>query len=276
MIKDSKMKDEQKSDDELLDELDTMYQRVADLQGKGAVSEQPGSPYEYTKSTDGTASTHGKVVSSFVNGTYTILGKPFKKKPGQSKKWFYRRIFVIPMSLSMILFALILILAIVKSMNTPRDSNLGYVQPSTVASPSELAKPPSASPSVPTEQEAPQNTEESAEKRESISLGSKRADNLLTQNGYYAIQVGAFHNWENTRDLMEAFGKKGLNAYWISRESRKRGILYRVFVGRFPDRNEAAEFARDRRILRDYPGSFIRMISPSEINHYTITHPPDE
>jgi hypothetical protein len=41
------------------------------------------------------------------------------------------------------------------------------------------------------------------------------------------------------------------------------------------DRNEAAEFVKGNSILSDYPGSFIRMISSSEMNH-SITHPPDK
>jgi cell division septation protein DedD len=171
------------------------------------------------------------------------------------------------MSLSLILFALVLILTILKPMITPRASNLGYVQQSTVAPPSELVEPPSVSPSVQTKQEVVLNTEGNEEKKESISQEIKKADNLFTRNGYYTIQVGAFHEWENVRDLMEVFEREGLEAYWISRESRNRGILYRVFVGRFMDRNEAVEFVKGRRILNDYPGSFIRVISSSEINH---------
>jgi cell division septation protein DedD len=261
------MKDKQRSDEELFDELDSMYQRVADLEGEGTAPRHPSTPYDYGETAEEAASGHGTVVSSPGHRTHAILGEPFKKKPGQNKKWFYRRMIIIPMSLSLILFALILILTIVKPMITPRGSNLGYVQRTTVGHPSELAKPPSGSPSVQTEQEAMQNTGGNVEKKESISQEIKKADNLFTQNGYYAIQVGAFHNWENARDLMEVFKEKGLEAYWMSRESRNRGILYRVFVGRFMDRNEAAEFVKGRRILNDYPGSFIRVISSSEINH---------
>ena len=260
------MKDKQRSDEELFDELDTMYQRVADLEGKEAAPEHPSTAYDYGETTEEAASSHGTVVSSPGHRTHAILEKPFKNKLGQNKKWFYRRIIIIPMSLSLILFALVLILTIVKPMITPRGSNLGYVQQSTVAPPSELVEPPSASPSVQTKQEAMQNTEGNVEKKESISQGNKKADNLLTQNGYYAIQVGAFHNGKTLATLWKSL-KEGLEAYWISRESRNRGILYRVFVGHFMDRNEAAEFVKGKRILNDYPGSFIRVISSSEINH---------
>jgi cell division septation protein DedD len=261
------MKDKQRSDEELFDELDTMYQRIADHEGEEAASEHPSTPYEYGETTGGAVSSHGTVVSSPGYSAHGIPGEPFKKKPGQNKKWYYRRIVIIPMSLFSILFALILILTIVKPMISPRGSNLRYVQQPTVAPPSELAKPPPAPPPVQTEQEAMQKGEENVDKKESISQGKRGADNPFTQNGYFAIQVGAFHEWENARDLMEVFKREGLDAYWISRQSRNRGILYIVFVGHFMDRSEAVEFVKGRRILNNYPGSFIRMISSSEMNH---------
>ena len=179
------------------------------------------------------------------------------------------------MSLPLVLVALILTLAIVKPTITPRRSNLGYVKQKTVTPPSKLEEPPPALPSVQAEQEAMQMTEEKAEKKESDSEAKKRADSPVTQNGYYAIQVGAFYEWENARDLMEDFKREGLDAYWISRESRDRGILYRVYVGRFMERNEAAEFVKGNSILSDYPGSFIRVISSSEMSH-SITDLPDK
>jgi cell division septation protein DedD len=182
---------------------------------------------------------------------------------------------IVPMSLPLILVALILTLAVVKPTITPRRSNLGYVQQKTVARPSKLVEPPPASPSVQAEQEAMQKTEENLEKKELNFQANKRADNLFTRNGYYAIQVGAFYEWENARDLMEVFKREGLDAYWISRESKNRGILYRVFVGCFIDRNEAAEFVKGNSILSAYPGSFIRVISSSEMSH-SIPHHPDK
>jgi hypothetical protein len=66
---------------------------------------------------------------------------------------------------------------------------------------------------------------------------------------------------------MEVFKREGLEAYWISRQSRSGGILYIVFVGHFMDRNEAAKFVKGKSILNDYPDSFVRMISSSEMNH---------
>jgi cell division septation protein DedD len=243
-----------------------MYQRVADLEGEETASDQPSTPYEYGETTGEAASGYGTVVSSTGIRTHAIPGEPFKKKRGRNKKWYYRRNLMIPMSLFLIAFVFILISTLVKPMITPRGSNLGYVQQKTVAPPSELAKPPSAPPSVQTEQEVIQKAEENVDKKESNSQGNRRNDNAFTRNGNFAIQVGAFHEWENARDLMEVFKREGVEAYWISRQSRSRGILYIVFVGHFMDRNEAAKFVKGNGILNNYPDSFIRMISSSEMN----------
>jgi cell division septation protein DedD len=112
-----------------------------------------------------------------------------------------------------------------------------------------------------------QETEAKEEKAESVPQGRMKPDTPLAPNRYYAMQVGAFHNWENARDLVEVFKGKGLDVYWITTESRNEGILYKVLVGHFIDRNEAAEFMKDKSILNDYPGSFILAISSSKVGH---------
>jgi cell division septation protein DedD len=70
---------------------------------------------------------------------------------------------------------------------------------------------------------------------------------------------------ENVRDLVGVLKKEGLDAYWIASKSTKRGALYKVFVGKFMDRNEAAQFQKDKTILKNYPDSFIQEVSSSRI-----------
>jgi cell division septation protein DedD len=69
---------------------------------------------------------------------------------------------------------------------------------------------------------------------------------------------------ENVRDLVEVFKKEGLDAYWIASTSKRRGALYKVFVGQFMDRNEAAQFQKDKKILKNFPDSFVQEISSSK------------
>jgi cell division septation protein DedD len=85
------------------------------------------------------------------------------------------------------------------------------------------------------------------------------------QKKHFAIQIGSFREMENVRDLIGALKKEGLDAYWIASESKRRGTLYKVFVGHFVDRNEAAQFLKDKTILKNYPGSFVQEVSSSQI-----------
>lgn len=260
------MKDKQISEEELLDELDIMYRRVADIERREAASEHDSSPYEHGQIADKATSTRGKVISFPEHRIRAVPETPLREKPEQDKKRSYR-LTVIAASFSLIMLALILIITILKPMIFPQRSKMGDTHQSNVATPSALEKHPSESPAVQTEQEALQNTQGEVEKAKTISQGIMKPDNPLSQNRYYAIQVGAFRNWKNVLDLIEVFKKKGLDAYWMSMESKDMGILYKVFVGHFMDTDEAAEFVKEKKILNNYPHSFIREISPSKINH---------
>ncbi len=260
------MKDKQISEEELLDELDTMYRRVADLERREAASEHDRSPYEHSQIADKATSPRGKVISFPEHRIRAIPEKPLKKKPEQNKKRSYR-LTIIATSFSLIMLGFILMITILKPMTPPQRFKVNDTHQLNVATPSALEKHPSESPPVQTEQEAVQNSQEEGEKAKTISQGIMKPDNPLAQNKYYAIQVGAFRNWKNVRDLIEVSKKKGLDAYWMSMESKNMGILYKVFVGHFMDTDEAAEFVKEKKILNNYRDSFIREISPSEINH---------
>jgi len=86
------------------------------------------------------------------------------------------------------------------------------------------------------------------------------------QGKFYAIQIGSFREMENVRDLVETLKKEGLDAYWITSKSKRRGALYKVFVGQFTDTNEATQFQKDKTILKNYPDSFVQEISSPGIS----------
>jgi len=71
---------------------------------------------------------------------------------------------------------------------------------------------------------------------------------------------------ENVRELVEALKKEGLEAYGLTMKSRDRRTLHRVLVGQFMNENEAAQFLKDKKILKNYPDSFIKEVSSSKIN----------
>ncbi|NWF91819.1 MAG: SPOR domain-containing protein [Syntrophaceae bacterium] len=75
---------------------------------------------------------------------------------------------------------------------------------------------------------------------------------------YYTIQVGAYRDLKSARDLFEDLKDEGLDTYYTKLEGKRRGTFYKVFVGHFASEKEAARFLKEKRILEDYPGSFVR------------------
>ena len=285
------MKDKQIPEEELFVELDSMYQRVADIEKEEAAE--------------------------------TLI--PEKKKPKQKKKRSYRY-FIIVASISFIILASIFTLTILKPTIIPQLFKIGDTQPSTVVTPPptpkrpaavpspaapkppavatapmtsplpavapspEPAKPPAVatSPATPptpsvapspepseppaepfssqTKQETAKTAQEEGKKENAISQEITKPSKPLPQGRYYAIQVGAFSDMENVRELVEALKKEGMEAYWLTMKSRNRGTLYRVLVGQFMNENEAAQFLKDKNILKNYPDSFIKEVLSVKIN----------
>jgi len=274
------MKDKQIPEEELLVELDSMYQRVADIEKEEA--------------------------------TETFI--PEKKKPKRNKKRSYRAIIIVA-SISFIVLASIFTIAILRPTIITQLLRMGDTQPSTVVTPPparpkppavapspaapkppavvaspeppkppavatspapsptpsvapspESPKPPSQSLPVQTKPEAAKTAQEEVKKEKTISQEITKPSKPLPQGKYYAIQVGAFSDMENVREIVEVFKKEGLEACWITMKSRNRGTLYRVLVGQFMNENEAAQFLIDKKILKNYPDSFIKEVSSSKMN----------
>lgn len=137
--------------------------------------------------------------------------------------------------------------------------------PSTVATSPAAPKPSSESAPAQTKQEVVKSPRDEAGKAKPIPQEILNPEKPVSQGKYYTIQVGSFREMENVRDLVGVLKKEGLDAYWITSKSKKRGALYKVFVGQFMDRNEAAQFLKDKKILKNYPDSFIQEISSSKI-----------
>ncbi len=106
---DKKNKDKQIPEEELFDELDAMYQRVADIEKEEATE----------------ILTHEEDTSSSTHGTQVVPEKPLRKKSGRNKKRSYR-----PMILGAIaiLFALILGITFWKPMAILQLLKIGDVQ----------------------------------------------------------------------------------------------------------------------------------------------------
>lgn len=293
---DKKKKDKQIPEVELFDELDAIYQRVADIEKEEATevfSHEEEATGTFSREEEATETfSHEEAASSLTHGTRVASEKPLKKKPGRNKKRSYR-----PMILGIIaiLFALILGMTFWKPMSILQLLKIGDVQepavpprpaprkapavatpkvppapPATATSP-EPPKPPSAvtpptppiPPAVAISPAPPKPTSESvpAQTRQEVMKNPKPA----LRAKYFAIQVGSFRDMENVRGLVEVLKKEGLDAYWIASQSKKRGAFYRVLVGQFVDTDEATQFLRDKKIFKNYPDSFVQEISSSKI-----------
>jgi len=233
------MKKERASEEKLIRELDSLYQRVADIEGG--------------------ASTDPKIIPFPIQRAQVPSGETMEDDQKFRRKPSYRFHFTVA-SLSVVFLSLLLIMIIAKVFVAPRGPEIGDTHPSTFAIHS-LPSPP-----VQKEHEAGQNTEERVKKPESISNETMKPGTSLIQKSYYLIQVGAFRNLENARDLTEALEKKGLDAYWTAMDRKGGGTLYRVFSRRFVERNEAVKYMADNKISNDYPDSFVREISVSKGN----------
>jgi len=254
-----KMKDKQIPEEELFEELDAMYRRVADIEKEEATE----------------VSTQGETALFLEPSSIpAVPEKELKKKPGRKKKRDYR-----PAILATFAVLLVFILAITfwKPEAVFQFLRIGNTQQPIVASPSRLRKPPSAvttsapppPPPVaasPVSSTAPPKSLPVQTKPEVAKGSQEEADKtrpINPQERYFAIQLGLFRNTENVRDLTAALKKEGLDVYSITMKNKKGENLYRVFVGQFKDKNEAARFLKDEKILRNYPDSFIQEISSS-------------
>jgi cell division septation protein DedD len=267
---DKKMRDKQIPEEELFEELDAMYQRVADIDKEEAAE----------------VSTQGETALFLEPRTPAAPEGPSMKKPGRNKKRDYR-----PMILATTAIILVLILAMTfwKPMAVLQLLKIGETPQPAVPPPPRIRKPPSAittspppppppvatSPAPPrppfesfpaqTKQGAAKSPREEAEKAKTRPQEIVKPNKPVPQGKYFAIQIGSFREMENVRDLVGVLKKEGLDAYWITSRSKKRGALYRVFAGQFMDADEAAQFLKDKKILKNYPDSFIQEISSSKI-----------
>jgi hypothetical protein len=292
---DKKKKDKQIPEEELFGELDAMYQRVADIEKEEATE-------IFTQGEAASSSTHGTQAVP----EKPLRKKTGRNKKGSYRPMILGAIAILFALVLGITFwkptAILQLLKIgdvkqptVPPRPTPRKppavvtpqpppappttatSPAPPKPPSTATPPAPptsptvatspaAPKPPSESSPAQTKQEAVKSPREEGEKAKPIPQEIVKPDKPVPQGKYYAIQVGSFREMENVRELVGVLKKEGLDAYWIASKSTKRGALYKVFVGQFMGRNEAAQFLKDKMILRNYPDSFIQEISSSKIS----------
>jgi cell division septation protein DedD len=251
------MKDDQASEEKLMGELDRMYRHVADIESCQARVEDNHNSYEPEQISGQEASTHAKIIPFPGHRIHLPSGEPSdasEEEPRQKRKPSYRPYLIIA-SFSLLFLVFVLVMIPLKRMITPPGSEKG--------DPHQLTIPIHSTPSPPVqaEEDVLQNIEERQQKAETMPHQTVEFNSPFARKRHYAVQVGAFRNWEHASQRMDALRKKDLEPYWVEMESKSRKIIYIVFSGYFTDKNEAAEFLKRKGILDDYPDSFVREIS---------------
>jgi len=137
--------------------------------------------------------------------------------------------------------------------------------PFVAAPPVPKAKPP-APPPVPKKQEAMKIPPKEVEKTKPIIQEITKSPKPIKREEYYTIQTGAFHNLEYARDLLEMLKNDGFDAYLTKIEGKKRGTFYKVFVGHFKNEKDGTRFLKEKGILNNHPGSFVRKEPSFEVH----------
>jgi septal ring-binding cell division protein DamX len=82
----------------------------------------------------------------------------------------------------------------------------------------------------------------------------------------YTIQISAIRNSEIAKDFLKKIEVSQPDVHWDTLNSERYGVWYRVFTGHFASRKEALRYMKEKNIRDTYPGSYILTIhaSPSK------------
>jgi cell division septation protein DedD len=94
-------------------------------------------------------------------------------------------------------------------------------------------------PVSPPPQKVPERNSRSSER----APAPERKESPALAKAKYTLQVAAFNNPDEARDLVNQLKKKGYPAYQASGNAAARGALHRVRIGQFPTLQEAKQFA---------------------------------
>lgn len=74
----------------------------------------------------------------------------------------------------------------------------------------------------------------------------------------YSIQIAAMSNRNVAEEIAEKQRKSGLEVYTVIVKARNQGVMYKVYLGNFANKSEAARFMKERKIKDIFPDCFIQ------------------
>lgn len=75
----------------------------------------------------------------------------------------------------------------------------------------------------------------------SVVAGQKKA-NADLRGVFFSIHLASFKNLKNANGYVNSFKKEGKAVFWKTAEIPGEGRVYRIYIGKFDDREEAVEF----------------------------------
>jgi len=77
----------------------------------------------------------------------------------------------------------------------------------------------------------------------------------------YAIQVGALRDLNMAKEFVETQKKSGQPLYFAKIKIKDRGVWYRIYLGPFANKAEAARYMEEKKIKEFFPECFIQKLS---------------
>jgi hypothetical protein len=77
----------------------------------------------------------------------------------------------------------------------------------------------------------------------------------------YAIQVSAVRDLNRAKEFVESQKKSGQEFHLAKITTRDRGVFYRIYLGHFASRAEAARYMQEKKIKESFPECFIQRLS---------------
>jgi cell division septation protein DedD len=77
----------------------------------------------------------------------------------------------------------------------------------------------------------------------------------------YAIQVSAMRDLNRAKEFVETQKKSGQPFYFAKIKIKDRGVWYRIYLGPFADKAEAARYMEEKKIKEFFPECFIQKLS---------------
>jgi cell division protein FtsN len=143
------------------------------------------------------------------------------------------------------------------------------IRPTTASQPrppaiNQSARPPAAAGVAVAETQTP-NPESTSNAPASVErsrnkLAASEETSSLTSTGRFSLQAAAFPVQAGAEELAEKLRRAGVPAYVVSADMGKRGIWYRVRVGRFETAEEAKRYSNDAQLRGKSVGITLQLI----------------